>query len=203
MGILFIILLVIISYFIGSIPFGYLISKLFKEIDIRKYGSHNIGATNVFRVVGKRYGIACLILDILKGLIPVIVFSHLYFQFFNPSITLEWSKILIGLATLSGHIWPVYLNFKGGKGVATSFGVLLGMVPKIVLISLGIWFVTVLISRTVSLGSILAALSLPFIEAFCGVSITIIIFTIVIVLLVIFRHRENMERILQGKEKSF
>lgn len=203
MEILIIILLVILSYLLGSIPFGYIISKVFKEIDIREYGSHNIGATNVFRVVGKRYGISCLILDIIKGLIPVVVFSGIYFHFFNPHLSLGWVKIIMGIATLSGHIWPIYLNFKGGKGVATSFGVFLGIVPKVVLISLGVWLVTVLISRMISLGSILAALSLPFIEAFRGTSLTIIIFTIIIVLLIIFRHRENIEKIIQGKERSF
>jgi len=193
---------VIGSYLLGSMPFGYFIGKVFKKIDIRKYGSHNIGATNVFRVVGKKYGIICLILDIIKGFIPVTLLASLYYNQFNNFIPLSGLKILLGSATICGHVWPVYLKLRGGKGVATAFGVLLGMQPVAILTTLGVWLAIVLVFRIVSLGSIIAALSLPFIEAFFGVSIYQILFTIAVVVLIMFKHKDNIVRLIRGDESK-
>jgi len=194
--------LVTVSYLLGSIPFGYLIGKIFKKIDIRKYGSHNIGATNVFRVMGKIWGVICLILDTSKGYIPVTLIANLFYLSVDGIIPLTIFKIFLGLAAICGHIWPIYLKFKGGKGVATAFGVLVGIEPISILIAGGIWLLIVAIFRIVSLGSILAALSLPFIEAFRGIPIEIILFSIIVVLIVVLQHRENIKRLIKRDEKK-
>lgn len=202
MGVFIVIIFLILSYLIGAIPFGYIIAKLFKKIDIREYGSRNIGATNVFRTIGKKTGILCLILDILKGLVPVILIATLSYAFISDVISLSLYKLFLGLAAISGHIWPVYLKFKGGKGVATAFGVILGIEPVSVSFALIFWAVLLLLFRMVSLASILAALSLPFITAFRGVDTIIIVFSLIIAILVVLRHRENITRIIKREEKK-
>ncbi len=181
----------ILSYLLGSVPTAYIFAKLLKGIDIRQYGSGNIGATNVFRVIGKLPGIIVLFLDILKGYIPVIIFPGTQIQ-----------KIFIGLAAIAGHNWPIFLKFRGGKGVATSAGVVIGLIPKISLLALFIWIVSFLISGYVSLSSLIAALSFPILCLLFGFESEIVIFTSLLALLIVYKHRPNIKRLAMGEEKK-
>jgi glycerol-3-phosphate acyltransferase PlsY len=141
MGIIYLILFSTVSYLIGSIPFGFLITKIFKNKDVREYGSKNTGATNVLRVAGKKLGLFCLFLDIVKGFIPVTLIVSFSYNLLNGNISIESYKIFLGFFAIAGHIWPVYLKFKGGKGVATAFGVLLGIEPVSVIAVFCIWII--------------------------------------------------------------
>lgn len=186
----------IISYLIGSIPFGYIIARL-KGIDVRQHGSGNIGATNVARVLGKGYGVAVYILDLTKGFVPVYFASKL---FDHP-----FPMVICGLAAILGHVFPIYLRFKGGKAVATSCGVFLWLAPLALLIAVSTWVVIVLCFRFISLGSIAGALALfiaiiilgsdPF-----GSGKYLTAFTLLISLIVIIRHKSNIKRLLAGSE---
>lgn len=188
---MFLFLGLVLSYLLGSIPTAYIFAKLLKGIDIRQYGSGNIGATNVFRVIGKIPGIIVLFLDILKGYIPVIIFpgSQIY-------------KIFIGLAAIAGHNWPIFLKFRGGKGVATSAGVVIGLIPKIFLLALIIWTITFLTSGYVSLSSLIASLSFPLLCLLFGLESEIIVFTSVLALIIVYKHRPNIKRLAMGEEKK-
>src|SRR3989338_4435021 len=156
-----VLLAIAISYLIGSIPTAYIFGKWYKGIDIRQHGSGNAGATNVFRVLGKWPGIIVLTLDILKGIVAVVVIGDLF------GLTQVWPIILLGVAGVAGHNWTVFLNFKGGKGIATSLGVLIGLTIKIAAIrpvlfmTVVIWAVCFIVSGFVSLASIVAATILP------------------------------------------
>ncbi len=181
----------IFSYLLGSIPTAYIFAKLLKGIDIRQYGSGNIGATNVFRVIGKIPGIMVLFLDVLKGYIPIILFpgSQIY-------------KIFIGLAAIAGHNWPIFLRFKGGKGVATSAGVVIALIPKIFWIGLLIWVIIFFITGYVSLGSLVASVSVPIFCLLFGQGTEIIIFTSALSLIIVYKHRPNIKRLVRGEEKK-
>ncbi|TVM00099.1 MAG: acyl-phosphate glycerol 3-phosphate acyltransferase [Candidatus Brocadia sp. WS118] len=192
----------IISYFIGSIPFGFLIARMVKGIDIRKVGSGNPGATNVTRIMGKPYGILVFILDMLKGFLPVFIFNR-YFAGNEHSPSL----ILCGVGVICGHAFPVFLSFKGGKAVATGCGVFLWLAPLPLMISVAAWLLTVAISRYISLGSILSSIVLvicilvlgkdPF-----GQGLYLTIFSIFISALLIIRHKSNIRRLLNGTENK-
>ena len=193
------------SYLIGSIPFGYLIGRL-HGIDIRTVGSGNIGATNVTRSIGKVQGKICFFLDFLKGALPVAL-VNLIFTEHTANLAL-----LAGLAVILGHIFPLYLKFRGGKGVATAGGVALALAPYPLLCALAIWIVTFLSSRYVSLASIVAAASLPIIAVlFMGLGIgtpfplanSTILFFALIAFLAILRHVSNIKRLLNGTENRF
>lgn len=183
-------LLLIASYIIGSIPCGYLIGKL-HGVDIRSKGSGNIGTTNAFRVLGPRAGIIVLVCDVVKGLVPVLIAKLLG----GPS----WG-VAAGLASVIGHNWSLFLAFRGGRGVATGAGVLLALMPKVMLIALGIWAAVVLISRYVSLGSIIAAVSVPFIAWAYHVPAVYYIFAIPAPIFIVYRHIQNIDRIRKGTE---
>ncbi len=213
------------SYLIGSIPFGLIIGKL-KGKDIRKEGSGNIGATNVTRVVGKGWGKLCFVLDFLKGAIPVLLVSYVtpkeLFPFLTGLVPAAWQhfmdsvpdplKVLPSLAAfaaVAGHIWPVYLKFKGGKGVSTAAGAILALNPFALIGAAIIWVVTFLISRYVSLASILAAGSMPvFVILFTLLHITraslpeVLLFFL-LALLTIVKHSSNIRRLRQGTESRF
>ena len=199
-----VILLPVAAYLIGAIPFGFLIGKL-NGVDIRKVGSGNIGATNVTRSVGKTAGKICFGCDFLKGLLPVLLTGLFLPQY-------PWLTLAVGLATLLGHIFPVYLKFKGGKGVATAAGVAMAMAPWPLLIGLAVWAGTFLATRYVSLASIVAAAVVPVLAVIfrlCGVGnpvstswITIGFLTL-IALLAILRHIGNIARLLNGTENRF
>lgn len=185
-------LLILGAYLLGSIPFPVLISRWRKGIDVREYGSGNMGATNVLRVVGKGAGVLTLLADMGKGLVPVLLARNL-----------ELSPAMVGivaLATVLGHLYPLFAGFHGGKGVATGLGVFLGMMPIPTLLTVGVWAICLIASRYVSLSSILASLSLPFLALPFSYPSIQIAFTALISLLVSYRHKENIRRLLAGTE---
>ncbi len=186
------IVILIASYLIGSIPFGYIISK-FKGIDIRQYGSGNIGATNVWRTLGPLYGITVLALDALKGVTGV---------YLGRGIGVEGLELVAGIATVLGHAYPVFLGFKGGKIIATGLGVLLALTPYVALIALAVFITVILISRYVSLGSIIAALSVPISMFLLKYNLHYIIFGLAICCIAIYRHIPNIKRIVSGTENK-
>jgi glycerol-3-phosphate acyltransferase PlsY len=198
-------LLVLIAYLIGSIPFSYLVARFIKGVDLRQIGSGNLGATNVSRGLGIGWGILVLVLDAAKGFLPV-----LFFPAFNDG---SWSddavRIAVGAGVILGHVFPIYLGFRGGKGVASGLGSCLAMVPKATVIVLIVFLITVVLTRFVSLGSIMAALSMPFAfmgtdwERAMGVGTPILCGTVLLAALVVFRHRSNIVRLVHGKEERF
>jgi glycerol-3-phosphate acyltransferase PlsY len=191
-------LLIAAAYLLGAVPFGLLISKA-KGIDIRQHGSGNIGATNVLRVLGKPLGITTFVLDALKGFMPAFVFPHLFAGALDPAVL----SVACGSAAIIGHNFPVFLGFKGGKGVATSAGVLIGIAPLAALIGLGAWALFFFTLRYVSLASILAATVVG--AAGWWIYSGRLIPTVLSILsaLVILRHRANITRLLNGTESKF
>lgn len=192
------IITLVICYFIGSIPFGFLIARA-KGIDIRTVGSGNIGATNVLRTLGKKFGIPCFFLDFLKGYLPVLATTILITD--N-----EYAPICAVAGTVLGHVFTCFLKFKGGKGVATTAGALTGLAPLAVLAGMVIWFVVLKITGYVSLGSVISAIILPILiwfNLFGKNSDVNKYFFIVMGILVAWRHRTNMQRLLKGEESSF
>ncbi|MBF0282502.1 MAG: glycerol-3-phosphate 1-O-acyltransferase PlsY [Zetaproteobacteria bacterium] len=182
----------IMAYLLGAIPFGLLFSRWLSGVDPREHGSGNIGATNAMRAGGKRVGALTLIADITKGAIPV-----------GLSVLLHASDLLILLLALSaflGHIFPVYLNFKGGKGVATMYGVLLPWLPWVAVGSFVIWFVVYKVSRYVSLASIIAGLVLLPFAYLVGASEVTMVGVTLLGLIMVGRHWENIKRLLAGEE---
>ncbi len=190
-----IILILIISYLIGSIPTAYIVGRICAKVDIRTVGSCNVGASNVYRVVGKAAGIDVLIIDILKGLLPVCAVGLLEFDTIH--------KIIAGLGAISGHTWTIFLKFKGGKGVATGLGVFFGLTPIPVLIVLVIFILVVAISKYIALGSIIGALLLPPLLLLFEKENIIKIFGIAVSLLIVIRHIPNIKRLIIGKEHKF
>ncbi|MDP3981256.1 MAG: glycerol-3-phosphate 1-O-acyltransferase PlsY [Chlamydiota bacterium] len=190
-----------ICYLLGSIPFAYLMGKFLRGIDIREHGSGNLGATNVARTLGVVPGIVTLLLDGLKGLVSVIIIAPFFFVH-SPAI--EWVKIACGVAAIFGHNWTCFLSFKGGKGVATSTGVFLGLAPIAIIFSIFVWLVVWLIWRYVSLASIIAALCFPIFLFFLDRSAEMFMVGIMISAIGIWKHRANIKRLLEGSEpKSF
>ncbi len=192
-----IIILTIIAYLLGSVPFGLLVAKS-KGVDIRQHGSGNIGATNVLRVIGKGWGIFTLILDALKGFVPAYLFPIMGNE--DPVF-----GVLFGVAAIVGHTFPIYLNFKGGKGVATSAGMILGVAPFSVGVAIAVFVVTVLISRYVSLASIFAAIAVGVAVWFDPKLDNTVIQGVLslMALLVVWLHRANVKRLLNGTEHRF
>ncbi|MHC4124311.1 MAG: glycerol-3-phosphate 1-O-acyltransferase PlsY, partial [Planctomycetota bacterium] len=199
--------LIIGAYLLGSVPFGLVISRAHGK-DIRKIGSGNIGATNLSRALGKKWAYLCFSLDVLKGLIPMLV-TRAWIGHFNEAVLLLlW--LVVGIAAVLGHIFPVYIGFKGGKGVATSFGVALGLWPYYTICSIAgfvVWLVFVLIWRYISLASIAGAVVFPLV--LIGLVLTnskwsftelwpLLIAAVLIPVMVIIRHKENIKRILSG-----
>jgi glycerol-3-phosphate acyltransferase PlsY len=196
-------LLIIIAYLIGSIPTALIISKKFFGIDIRDYGSGNMGATNTFRVLGSKYGTLVMILDILKGAVAVGIYNFIPY-YYGSDAELQRTNFMIGLglSAVVGHIFPIYANFKGGKGVATLFGMLLAMQPLIAISCVGVFLLVLFLTRYVSLSSILAALFLPICVLWIWNEHEKLyrIFTLIVAALVIFTHQKNIGRILRGVE---
>lgn len=182
------------AYLLGSIPTGLLLGKLY-GIDVRKEGSGNIGATNLYRTVGRRVGILTLIGDCIKGLAPVLAARQLGL---SPD-QVAW----VGLAAFCGHVFSVFLRFKGGKGVATALGVFLALSPSAVAIAVALFAALMLLWRYVSLGSVAAAAVMPLAVALLGGGRTLILVTLLIALIVIGRHHENIRRLLSGTENRF
>lgn len=189
----------LVAYLIGSIPTGFLVAR-FKGVDIRAHGSGNIGATNVLRVLGKPAGIFVLVMDALKGAAAVLVAPRMLASWVSPEEAHLYLPLVAGIGAILGHTYTFWLNFKGGKGVATSGGVLAALVPPAFLITLAAWILIIAITRYVSLGSLIAATVLPFATALTGYPWPICSLTTVIGLLVIWRHRANIQRLRTGTE---
>ena len=193
-------LVAVIAYFIGSIPTGFLMARA-KGVDIRSVGSGNIGATNVFRILGKGPGIVVLLIDALKGYIP----AKLLPMIFAPDMVAEglrhhYLALVAGFFAIIGHNYTCWLRFKGGKGVATSAGVLIAWVPMAFLIALASWLAIFAASRYVSLASVVAALVLPFAVWGTGERKTFIGIATLLSALAIYKHRANIQRLMAGTE---
>jgi len=184
-------IVVVVAYLLGSIPFAYLAGRT-RGVDIRTVGSKNVGATNVFRELGKGIGITVMALDIAKGLVAVII---------AESLTSSPWPLVAAAAAILGHVYPVWLGFKGGKGVAVAGGAIVGLAPIPALIIIVIWLVVVGISRYVSLGSIVAAAAFPFLVIAFGAPWPTIVFAFLAAIMVIARHRSNIERLRHGTER--
>jgi glycerol-3-phosphate acyltransferase PlsY len=184
-------LLVLFAYLLGSVPTGYLLGSL-AGVDVRRAGSGNIGATNVTRVVGKRHGIFTLVADIAKGFLPVILALYLGL---TPGAT-----AFVGIAAFVGHLYPVFLRFRGGKGVATALGVFLGLAPWATLILMAIFALVLLTTRVVSLSSMVAAGCAPIVFWLFFHSPILTVMSLFIALMIVLRHRGNIQRLLSGAE---
>jgi glycerol-3-phosphate acyltransferase PlsY len=207
----------IAAYLLGSIPFGLLIAKAHGK-DLRSIGSGNIGATNVARALGRKWAYVCFVLDVLKGAVPMLATLPLVRVLSSQPgagrVLLLWLWLAVGCAAILGHIFPAYLRFKGGKGVATSFGVALGLWPYFTfcaLFAIAIWVVVVLIGRYVSLASIAASIAFPLVLVLAVILAPswdfaalwpLLIAACVIPLTVIIRHRENIKRLIAGTENK-
>jgi len=183
---------VLLGYLLGSIPFGYLTGKLYK-IDIRRYGSGNIGFTNVMRVIGVLPAAFVLFFDACKGFLSVWYGFHIG----NENIA-----VLGALAAMCGHNWPVFLKFKGGRGVATGLGIIIYLSPKVTLAAIFLWLLVVIVTRYVSLGSILAAFSVPIGMYISKEPFAYITFALLGASIVIIRHSANIKRLLKGEENK-
>ncbi len=192
------VLFVAFAYFLGSVPFGILVARLFdRSVDLRSVGSGNIGATNVARAVGKAAGILTLLLDAGKGIFAMAL-AHLFVE----GRTDLWIALAGGAAFL-GHVFPVYMNFRGGKGVATALGIVLFLSPVTAFILVVLFSFVFYFTRYVSLGSLSAAVALPPIMALLATSRHYVALSLVMMFLVIFTHRENIQRLLAGEERKF
>lgn len=185
----------IISYFIGSIPTGVILAKYFGNVDLRNVGSGNIGATNVTRAMGKKFGAITLLGDVLKGFIPTILAVTVFDSYY-------WTA-LIGLSAFLGHIFSIFLEFKGGKGVATALGVLLATSPLATVIGLAVFILVFVVTRYVSAGSIAAAAIIPIAVFLTKRPFPFLLLTSLISIFVIYRHFENIKRLMNGTEKKF
>jgi len=188
-----ILIVIILSYILGSIPFGYIIAKI-KGVDITKLGSGNIGATNVGRFLGKPYFFIVLFLDAIKGFIPTILFKLLF--------GLEYG-ILAGLFAVIGHSYSIFMKFKGGKGVATGLGVSIALIPIETVIGFGIWFFILIVFKVMALASIVSAISIFIIVLFLEKSLLIKVVCGIIAFLIVLRHKSNIERMIKGTEPKF
>lgn len=199
------ILVLIISYLFGSIPCGFLIGKL-KGIDIREHGSKNIGATNITRVLGKPFGYICFALDFFKGFLPSYL---MIFVITLSSAPRDAGVILAILGTFLGHIFPIYLKFKGGKGVATGTGAILAISPLAAIVGFFVWVIIFKITRYVSVASIIAAIIVPLLTICFSatgtyqLSICLQIFVAIIGAIAIIKHKANITRLINGTEYSF
>ncbi|MDB2415559.1 glycerol-3-phosphate 1-O-acyltransferase PlsY [bacterium] len=196
------ILLLLLAYLLGSIPFSVIAGKLLKGIDVREYGSGNAGATNTFRVLGKKAGIPVLILDVFKGFLAVdLVFFTDYVPTTEIFINLQ---LAFGIAAVLGHVFPIWAGFRGGKGVATLLGFMIGVFPEAALISIVVFVITLVFSKYVSLSSIFAGLFFPFGVYYLSDNIvpTMMIFAIFVPVLLIATHQRNIERLVRGDENK-
>jgi glycerol-3-phosphate acyltransferase PlsY len=206
---------IVVSYLIGSIPFGIIISKRFRGFDIRSKGSGNIGSTNAFRVLGWKLGLLVQVLDIAKGLGAVLIatafFQGLPFHNATPFQDITVFRVIAGVAAVLGHVYTIFAGFRGGKGISTAAGMLIGVAPVEVAVAVGIFLLVVFASGYVSLGSIVAAITFPttmFLrENAFGVEITgyhtLIFFAIGLSLFLLYTHRTNILRLIEKRENRF
>lgn len=195
---------ILISYFLGSIPTAYIFGRILKGIDIRQFGSGNVGATNALRVLGKGPGALVLAIDILKGFVSAALLAGALER--KAHIAPEILCVLLGLSCICGHNWTIFLRFKGGKGIATTLGVLIGLTTKIaslksiLLALIIIWVIVFLFSRIVSLASLIAGISFPFFIYGTHQSYFLFIASLTLSLFVVIRHKANIARLLKGQE---
>jgi glycerol-3-phosphate acyltransferase PlsY len=194
-------LLIITAYLIGSIPTALIISRHYFGIDIREYGSGNMGATNAFRILGSKFGTIIMVLDVLKGMLAVGLFYLLPFYVSNEFERTNF-MIALGLSAVIGHIFPVFADFKGGKGVATLLGMILAIQPVIAFTCIGVFLFVLFLTRYVSLSSILGAIMLPICVLWIWNEdeLTYRIFAILVAAMVIITHQKNISRIIKGAE---
>lgn len=204
MNIFLISVTVIAAYLLGSIPTAVWYGQAFFDLDIRQYGSGNAGATNTFRVLGKRAGTIVMLVDVLKGYTAAILSSLLWYTDVITENEILTFKIVFGLVAVMGHLYPIFADFKGGKGVATLLGMMLATHPEMAVVCIGIFLLVVIASQYVSLGSIMAALAFPvllLLRIFGQKENPLLIgFGFVIFLLVVLTHQKNIGRILRGRE---
>jgi len=188
----------VLAYMLGSIPTAVWYGKIFHGIDIRDFGSGNAGATNSLRTLGKKAGIIVLLIDFLKGMLAVTLFAWIF-----PQIQ-EWSILLSGTLVIIGHIFPVFAQFRGGKGVATAMGVLVGLMPIAALGCFVVFLLIVLLTKYVSLGSILGAFAFPIQITFIYASdnYLLIVFSWIVFCIITIMHRQNIQRLLAGTENK-
>lgn len=187
----------LLAYLVGATPTSYLAGRLVYGIDLRERGSGNLGATNVFRVLGWRAAVPVGLVDVAKGAVPVALFPR-----WDQTAAPEWA-LAYGAAAIVGHVFSVYVRFKGGKGVATSAGVFAALAPWATLAALGAWVVVVTLTRIVSLGSLVAAVTLPVAVYLTGEPMLELWLAIGLALFVIYAHRSNIGRLLRGEENRF
>ena len=210
------IIVIVLSYLVGSFPTAMLIGKFFKGIDPRKLGSRNMGSTNAFRVLGWKLGLLVQAIDIGKGLAATLLISKLFygklpFENITPFADITLVQIFAGIAAVVGHVWTIFANFKGGKGINTTAGVLVSLAPIDATISIGIFILVLISSGYVSLGSITAAFSFPLVmflrENVFKVDVngyhTLIYFSLGLSVFFIYTHRANVKRLLTGEENRF
>jgi acyl phosphate:glycerol-3-phosphate acyltransferase len=190
-------LLVLAAYFIGAFPTSYVAGRLLRGIDLRQHGSGNLGATNAFRVLGWKAAIPIFLLDMAKGFLPAYLFPII-----DGSTATGWA-LVYGAVAITGHVFSVYVGFRGGKGVATGAGVFLALAPVAVLGGLLLWLVLVFGTGYVSLGSIAAAAALPVLVALTGAPTEVLVLAIVLGVFVIHAHRANIRRLARGEEHRF
>lgn len=189
---------IIAAYLIGSIPTSYLVGRV-RGIDVRKEGSGNVGATNALRVIGKLPALIVLIADIFKGVFAVTFLASF---FYNTGIAVNYNlfRTLLGLSTIAGHNWSIFLKFKGGKGVATSCGVLMVLLPAAMAVAASVFFITVWRTKYVSLGSILLSITVPIVAALSGKDFVLVMLSVTICIIICYRHKSNITRLLTGTE---
>lgn len=195
----------VVAYLLGSIPSAVMIGKRYYGIDIREHGSKNAGSTNVLRVLGKRAALPVFVLDFLKGFVAVSLIGIIKY---DPAITEEWLiniRIVAVFAAVIGHILPIFAGFKGGKGVATLVGSITGIYPPIMVYCLGVWFITLLFTHYVSVSSMIGGICFPIFTLLSPTaqqSIPFVVFSCIVALLLIYTHRQNIERLRQGTESK-
>ena len=198
--------MLIIAYLLGSIPSAVWIGKKYYGIDIREHGSKNAGTTNMLRILGRRAALPVFALDFMKGFLAVTLIQLLQYDDIVGSNDIINIKIAALFAAVLGHIFPIFAGFRGGKGVATLIGAVTGIVPSIALLCFGVWLVVLMITHYVSLGSIVAGCVFPFFTMFWPrtnkINLSFIVFSFVIALLLVFTHRKNIKRLINGTESK-
>lgn len=195
-------LLVILAYLFGSVPSSVWIGRYFYGIDVREHGSKNAGATNTFRILGTKAGLVVFAIDAFKGFAAVRMIHLVNLSISNPDVMVAL-QVGLGVAAFLGHVFPIFAQFRGGKGVATLFGVILGIHPFAALAAFGIFMVVFLISKYVSLGSLAAGVSFPLllIFAFDSTPISLSIFSVLVAVLIVITHQKNIGRLVRNEEK--
>ena len=187
--------LILAAYVIGSIPVGLILGKLIWKKDLRRFGSRNIGATNAWRVLGKKAGLLVFVLDFIKGQLGVMLGACI--------IGTPAALVLGGFMAIIGHVTSIFAGFRGGKGVATGLGVLSLLMPRVMLIVVIVWFALVLVTRYVSVGSVFSAVLTPILAAFFKVPNEYFAFALAAAVVIVWRHRENIKRLKEGRENKF